>query len=77
MMIKVSEIYRYLWAICNPLLDGMNAIQHEDYVFSFLFIKYIGNKHADDPYAPTDVPNWWHVSKHLNGLTLGHMSVGG
>lgn len=56
MAIKKSEIYRSLWASCDALRGGMDASQYKDYVLSLLFIKYISDKYAGEPYAPITVP---------------------
>src|SRR5690606_23018164 len=55
--IKKSEIYRSLWASCDALRGGMDASQYKDYVLSLLFIKYISDKYAGEPYAPITVPD--------------------
>ena len=34
----------------------MDASQYKDYVLSLLFIKYISDKYAGEPYAPITVP---------------------
>ncbi|KPM17631.1 type I restriction-modification protein subunit M [Citromicrobium sp. JL31] len=57
MAIKKSEIYRSLWASCDALRGGMDASQYKDYVLSLLFIKYISDKYAGEPYAPITVPD--------------------
>jgi type I restriction enzyme M protein len=56
MAVKKSEIYSSLWASCDALRGGMDASQYKDYVLSLLFIKYISDKYADDPYGPVQVP---------------------
>jgi len=56
MAIKKSEIYRSLWASADALRGGMDASQYKDYVLSLLFIKYISDKYAGEPYAPITVP---------------------
>jgi type I restriction enzyme M protein len=56
MATKKSEIYRSLWASCDELRGGMDASQYKDYVLSLLFIKYISDKYAGEPYAPISVP---------------------
>lgn len=57
MAIKKSDIYRSLWASCDALRGGMDASQYKDYVLSLLFIKYISDKYAGEPYAPITVPD--------------------
>ncbi len=57
MAIKKSAIYSSLWSMCNDLRGGMDASQYKDYVLSLLFIKYISDKYAGEPYAPITVPD--------------------
>src|ERR1700744_870032 len=56
MALKKSELYGFLWSSCDELRGGMDASQYKDYVLSFLFIKYISDKYADQPYAPITIP---------------------
>ncbi len=56
MAIKKSELYSSLWASCDELRGGMDASQYKDYVLVMLFIKYISDKYADQPFAPIQVP---------------------
>lgn len=56
MAIKKSELYSSLWASCDELRGGMDASQYKDYVLVMLFIKYISDKYAGQPYAPINVP---------------------
>jgi len=56
MAIKKSELYSSLWASCDELRGGMDASQYKDYVLTLLFVKYISDKYADNPYAPIQVP---------------------
>lgn len=56
MAIKKSELYSSLWASCDELRGGMDASQYKDYVLVMLFIKYISDKYAGQPYAPITVP---------------------
>lgn len=56
MAIKKSELYSSLWASCDELRGGMDASQYKDYVLVLLFIKYISDKYADDPYGDVIVP---------------------
>ena len=57
MAIKRSDIYSSLWAGCDALRGGMDASQYKDYVLSLLFIKYISDKYAGEPFATISVPN--------------------
>jgi type I restriction enzyme M protein len=56
MAIKKSELYSSLWSSCDELRGGMDASQYKDYVLVLLFIKYISDKYADQPYAPITIP---------------------
>jgi type I restriction enzyme M protein len=56
MAIKKSELYSSLWASCDELRGGMDASQYKDYVLVLLFIKYVSDKFAGQPYAPVVVP---------------------
>ena len=56
MAIKKSELYSSLWASCDALRGGMDASQYKDYVLVMLFIKYISDKWAGQPYAPITIP---------------------
>jgi type I restriction enzyme M protein len=57
MAIKKSELYSSLWAGCDELRGGMDASQYKDYVLVMLFIKYISDKWAGQPYAPITIPD--------------------
>jgi type I restriction enzyme M protein len=54
--LKKSELYSSLWASCDELRGGMDASQYKDYVLVLLFIKYVSDKYAGQPYAPITVP---------------------
>src|SRR5512136_2448154 len=54
--IKKSELYSSLWASCDELRGGMDASQYKDYVLVLLFIKYVSDKYAGQPYAPITIP---------------------
>ncbi|NDG74607.1 MAG: SAM-dependent DNA methyltransferase, partial [Synechococcaceae bacterium WB8_1B_136] len=56
MAIRKSELYSKLWASCDELRGGMDASQYKDYVLVLLFIKYISDKYAGQPYAPLTIP---------------------
>ena len=56
MALRKSELYASLWASCDELRGGMDASQYKDYVLVLLFIKYISDKYAIQPYAPITVP---------------------
>ncbi len=56
MAIKKSELYSSLWAGCDELRGGMDASQYKDYVLVLLFIKYVSDKYASQPFAPITIP---------------------
>ncbi|MCS5690439.1 N-6 DNA methylase [Cyanobium sp. FGCU-6] len=56
MAIRKSELYSSLWASCDALRGGMDASQYKDYVLVLLFLKYISDKYAGQPYAPLTIP---------------------
>ena len=56
MALKKSGLYASLWASCDELRGGMDASQYKDYVLVLLFIKYISDKYANQPYAPITIP---------------------
>jgi type I restriction enzyme M protein len=56
MPLKKSELYSSLWSSCDELRGGMDASQYKDYVLVLLFVKYISDKYAGQPYAPIQVP---------------------
>lgn len=56
MALKKSELYSSLWASCDELRGGMDASQYKDYVPVLLFVKYVSDRYADEPYAPINIP---------------------
>jgi len=56
MAIKKTELYSSLWASCDALRGGMEPSQYKDYVLVMLFVKYISDKWAGQPYAPISIP---------------------
>jgi type I restriction enzyme M protein len=56
MALKKSELYSSLWESCDVLRGGMDASQYKDYVLVMLFLKYISDKYAGQPYAPIQIP---------------------
>jgi type I restriction enzyme M protein len=52
MALKKSELYSSLWSSCDELRGGMDAGQYKDYVLVLLFVKYVSDKYAGQPYAP-------------------------
>jgi type I restriction enzyme M protein len=57
MPIKKSELYSSLWSGCDELRGGMDASQYKDYVLVLLFVKYVSDKYAGQPYAPITIPS--------------------
>ena len=57
MALKKSELYSSLWSSCDELRGGMDASQYKDYVLVLLFIKYVSDKYAGQPYAPITIPD--------------------
>jgi type I restriction-modification system DNA methylase subunit len=57
MPLKKSKLYSSIWASCDELRGGMDASQYKDYVLVLLFVKYVSDKYAGQPYAPVDVPS--------------------
>jgi type I restriction enzyme M protein len=56
MALKKSQLYSSLWSSCDELRGGMDASQYKDYVLVLLFIKYVSDKYAGQPYAPINIP---------------------
>jgi type I restriction enzyme M protein len=56
MALKKSELYSSLWSGCDELRGGMDASQYKDYVLVLLFVKYVSDKFAGQPYAPITIP---------------------
>ncbi|MBZ0301231.1 MAG: N-6 DNA methylase [Anaerolineae bacterium] len=56
MAIKKSELYSSIWKSCDELRGGMDASQYKDYVLVLLFVKYVSDKYAGQPFASIEVP---------------------
>lgn len=58
MAIKKSELYSSLWASCDALRasGGMDASAYKDYVLTMLFVKYVSDKYAGNPYSLIEIP---------------------
>lgn len=56
MALKKSALYSSLWSSCDELRGGMDASQYKDYVLVLLFVKYVSDKFAGQPYAEITVP---------------------
>lgn len=57
MALKKSELYSSLWSSCDELRGGMDASQYKDYARVLLFIKYVSDKYAGQPFAPIKIPD--------------------
>src|ERR1700741_3842101 len=57
MALKKSELYPSLWSSGDELRGGMDASQYKDYVLVLLFIKYVSDKYAGQPFAPILIPD--------------------
>src|SRR5438034_6874291 len=56
MAVKKSELYSSLWSSCDELRGGMDASQYKDYVLVLLFVKYVSDRYAGQPFAQIAVP---------------------
>ncbi len=56
MALKKSELYSSLWSSCDELRGRVHASQYKDYVLSLLFVKYVSDKYAGQPFAPITIP---------------------
>jgi len=56
MAIKKSELYSSIWSSCDELRGGMDASQYKDYVLVLLFVKYVSDRYAGQPFAQIAVP---------------------
>ena len=56
MAIKKSQLYASLWQSCDELRGGMDASQYKDYILTLLFMKYVSDKAANNPYADIEAP---------------------
>jgi type I restriction enzyme M protein len=56
MALKKSELYSSLWQGCDELRGGMDASQYKDYVLVLLFVKYVSDRYAGQPYALITIP---------------------
>src|SRR5947207_14905893 len=56
MALKKSELYASLWSGCDELRGGMDASQYKDYVLVLLFVKYVSDRYAGQPYAAITIP---------------------
>ena len=56
MALKKSQLYSSLWASCDELRGSMDASQYKDYILVLLFVKYISDRYAGQPYAAITIP---------------------
>ena len=56
MPVKKSELYSSLWKSCDELRGGLDASLYKDYVLVLLFVKYVSDRYAGDPYSLIEVP---------------------
>ena len=56
MALKKSQLYSSLWASCDELCGGMDVSQYKDYVLVLLFVKYVSDRYAGQPYAAITIP---------------------
>lgn len=56
MAIKKTQIYASLWAMCDKLRGGIDPSQYKNYILTLLFLKYVSDRYADEPFAPVEVP---------------------
>lgn len=56
MALKKSELYASLWQSCDELRRGIDASQYKDCVLVLLFVKYVSDKYAVQPFAPITIP---------------------
>lgn len=54
--LKKSDLYSSLWGSCDELRGGMDASQYKDYVLVLLFVKYVSDRYAGQPFAPITIP---------------------
>src|SRR6266550_3779231 len=57
MAIKKSDLYSSIWSSCDELRGGMDASQYKDYVLVLLFVKYVSDRYAGQPFAQIAVPS--------------------
>ena len=76
MAVKKSEIYSRLWASCDELRGGMDASQYKDYVLVLLFIKYVSDRYAGQPFAPITIPEGqWPRIPYATSLGLSFLTA--
>ncbi|WP_162652193.1 N-6 DNA methylase [Lentilitoribacter sp. Alg239-R112] len=56
MAVKKTELYASLWASCDELRGGMDASQYKNYILTLLFVKYVSDKYANEPYGAIVIP---------------------
>src|SRR5437899_1532803 len=56
MALKKSDLSSSIWGSCDELRGGMDASQYKDYVLVLLFVKYVSDRYAGQPFAQITVP---------------------
>ena len=56
MAVKKKELYASLWASCDELRGGMDASQYKNYILTLLFVKFVSDKYANEPYGAIVIP---------------------
>jgi type I restriction enzyme M protein len=56
MAVKKSELYSKIWAACDELGRGIDPAIYKNYILTLIFIKYVSDKYANDPYATIRIP---------------------
>ena len=74
MAIKKSQLYASLWQSCDELRGGMDASQYKDYILTLLFMKYVSDKAARDPFSDIDVPEGGSFSDMV--ALIGNKDIG-
>ena len=74
MAIKKSQLYASLWQSCDELRGGMDASQYKDYILTLLFMKYVSDKAAKDPFSDIDVPEGGSFSDMV--ALIGNKDIG-
>jgi type I restriction enzyme M protein len=57
MALRKSQLYSKLWASCDALRGKMDSSQYKNYILTLLFIKYISDKHENNPDALIIIPD--------------------
>ena len=74
MAIKKSQLYASLWQSCDELRGGMDASQYKDYILTLLFMKYVSDKAANNPYTVIQVPDGGNFNDMVK--LIGNVEIG-